>query len=86
MSDLVTLINALIPNVLLEELESSNSFTSEALTLNYKLDNQFELVRNWLSYDPTTDTHRQRVCPSYFDKYHTDTTKNLRALHDTFDL
>ncbi|XP_077162572.1 signal recognition particle receptor subunit alpha [Paroedura picta] len=37
-------VNALIRSVLLQERGGSNSFTHEALTLKYKLDNQFELV------------------------------------------
>lgn len=37
-------VNALIRSVLLKERGGSNSFTHEALTLKYKLDNQFELV------------------------------------------
>ncbi|TKC41132.1 hypothetical protein EI555_008883, partial [Monodon monoceros] len=38
------LINALIRSVLWQERGGNNSFTHEALTLRYKLDNQFELV------------------------------------------
>ncbi|XP_028564005.2 signal recognition particle receptor subunit alpha isoform X2 [Podarcis muralis] len=37
-------VNALIRSVLLQERGGSNSFNHEALTLKYKLDNQFELV------------------------------------------
>nr|XP_060642941.1 signal recognition particle receptor subunit alpha [Anolis sagrei ordinatus] len=37
-------VNALIRSVLLQERGGNNSFTHEALTLKYKLDNQFELV------------------------------------------
>ncbi|XP_053943157.1 signal recognition particle receptor subunit alpha isoform X2 [Cuculus canorus] len=37
-------VNALIRSVLLQERGGNNSFNHEALTLKYKLDNQFELV------------------------------------------
>uniref|UniRef100_A0A8C8SQC9 SRP receptor subunit alpha n=1 Tax=Pelusios castaneus TaxID=367368 RepID=A0A8C8SQC9_9SAUR len=37
-------VNALIRSVLLQERVGNNSFNHEALTLKYKLDNQFELV------------------------------------------
>ncbi|KAM8795465.1 signal recognition particle receptor subunit alpha [Eudromia elegans] len=37
-------VNALVRSVLLQERGGSNAFTHEALTLKYKLDNQFELV------------------------------------------
>ncbi|XP_033758570.1 signal recognition particle receptor subunit alpha-like [Pecten maximus] len=37
-------INSLIKTVILQERSGNNSFTHEALTLKYKLDNEFELV------------------------------------------
>ncbi|XP_062894294.1 signal recognition particle receptor subunit alpha isoform X2 [Mobula hypostoma] len=37
-------VNALIRSVILQERGGSNSFTHEALTLKYKLDNEFELL------------------------------------------
>ncbi|XP_056139314.1 signal recognition particle receptor subunit alpha isoform X2 [Lampris incognitus] len=37
-------VNALIRSVILQERSGSNSFTHEALSLKYKLDNEFELV------------------------------------------
>jgi len=37
-------VNALIKSVILQERGSLESFTHEALTLKYKLDNEFELV------------------------------------------
>ena len=37
-------VNGLIRSVLLQERGGNNSFTHEALTFKYKLDNQFELV------------------------------------------
>ncbi|XP_029429078.1 signal recognition particle receptor subunit alpha [Rhinatrema bivittatum] len=37
-------VNALIRSVILQERGGTNSFNHEALTLKYKLDNQFELV------------------------------------------
>ncbi|XP_064651172.1 signal recognition particle receptor subunit alpha-like isoform X2 [Lineus longissimus] len=37
-------VNALIKSVILQERGGNNAFTHEALTLKYKLDNEFELV------------------------------------------
>ncbi|WAR04103.1 SRPRA-like protein [Mya arenaria] len=37
-------VNSLIRSVILQERSGSNQFTHEALTLKYKLDNEFELV------------------------------------------
>jgi len=37
-------VNALIKSVILQERGGLESFTHEALTLKYKLDNEFELV------------------------------------------
>ncbi|KAM3874954.1 signal recognition particle receptor subunit alpha [Diretmus argenteus] len=37
-------VNALIRSVILQERSGNNSFTHEALSLKYKLDNEFELV------------------------------------------
>uniref|UniRef100_H3CY85 SRP receptor subunit alpha n=1 Tax=Tetraodon nigroviridis TaxID=99883 RepID=H3CY85_TETNG len=37
-------VNALIRSVILQERSGNNSFTHEALTLKYKLDNEFELL------------------------------------------
>lgn len=37
-------VNSLIKSVILQERSGSNQFTHEALTLKYKLDNEFELV------------------------------------------
>ncbi|KAL4228445.1 hypothetical protein ACF0H5_011491 [Mactra antiquata] len=37
-------VNSLIKSVILQERSGSNQFTHEALTLKYKLDNEFELI------------------------------------------
>ncbi|KAJ8779447.1 hypothetical protein J1605_012331 [Eschrichtius robustus] len=54
------LINALIRSVLRQERGGNNSFTHEALTLRYKLDNQFELV--------FVVGFRKILTPTYADK------------------
>ncbi|XP_008589305.1 PREDICTED: signal recognition particle receptor subunit alpha isoform X2 [Galeopterus variegatus] len=84
-------VNALIRSVLLQERGGNNSFTHEALTLKYKLDNQFELVFVvgfqkilTLTYVDKLidDVHRQ-----FRDKYRTEIQQQsaLSLLNGTFD-
>ncbi|XP_012934295.1 signal recognition particle receptor subunit alpha isoform X1 [Heterocephalus glaber] len=84
-------VNALIRSVLLQERGGNNSFTHEALTLKYKLDNQFELVfvvgfQKILSLTYVDklidDVHRL-----FRDKYRTEIQQQsaLSLLNGTFD-
>ncbi|XP_068023391.1 signal recognition particle receptor subunit alpha isoform X2 [Melanerpes formicivorus] len=84
-------VNALIRSVLLQERGGNNSFTHEALTLKYKLDNQFELVFVvgfqkilTLTYVDKLidDVHRE-----FRDKYRTEFQQGgaLGLLQGTFD-
>ncbi|KAK2089566.1 hypothetical protein P7K49_032232 [Saguinus oedipus] len=84
-------VKALIHSVLLQEQGGNNSFTHEALTLKYKLDNQFELVfvvgfRKILTLRYVDklidDVHRL-----FRDKYRTEIQQQraLSLLNGTFD-
>ncbi|KAJ8316175.1 hypothetical protein KUTeg_006189 [Tegillarca granosa] len=63
-------INALIKNVILQERSGNNQFTHEALTLKYKLDNEFELV--------FVVAYQKILQLSYIDKFLTDIQLEFR--------
>ncbi|XP_054853827.1 signal recognition particle receptor subunit alpha [Eublepharis macularius] len=84
-------VNALIRSVLLQERGGSNSFTHDALTLKYKLDNQFELVFVvgfqkilTLTYvDKLIDDVHKEFRDKYRNEFHQKGTLGL--LNGTFD-
>jgi len=57
-------VNALIKSVILQERGGLESFTHEALTLKYKLDNEFELV--------FVVAYQKFLTLSYVDKFLSD--------------
>ncbi|XP_062566702.1 signal recognition particle receptor subunit alpha-like [Saccostrea cucullata] len=63
-------INALIKSVILQERSGNNSFTHDALTLKYKLDNEFELV--------FVVGYQKILQLSYIDKFLTDIQLEFR--------
>lgn len=63
-------VNALIKSVILQERSGSNSFTHEALTLKYKLDNEFELVY--------VVAYQKILQLSYIDKFLSDIQLEFR--------
>nr|XP_022327645.1 signal recognition particle receptor subunit alpha-like [Crassostrea virginica] len=63
-------INALIKSVILQERTGNNSFTHDALTLKYKLDNEFELV--------FVVGYQKILQLSYIDKFLTDIQLEFR--------
>ncbi|XP_028931690.1 signal recognition particle receptor subunit alpha [Ornithorhynchus anatinus] len=84
-------VNALIRSVLLQERGGNNSFTHEALTLKYKLDNQFELVFVVGFQKILTLTYVDKLIDDvhrlFRDKYRTEIQQRsaLSLLHGTFD-
>uniref|UniRef100_A0A8D0BT67 SRP receptor subunit alpha n=1 Tax=Salvator merianae TaxID=96440 RepID=A0A8D0BT67_SALMN len=84
-------VNALIRSVLLQEKGGSNSYTHEALTLKYKLDNQFELVFVVGFQKILTLTYVDKliddVHKEFRDKYRNEFQQNgtLGILNGTFD-
>ncbi|XP_038609343.1 LOW QUALITY PROTEIN: signal recognition particle receptor subunit alpha [Tachyglossus aculeatus] len=84
-------VNALIRSVLLQERGGNNSFTHEALTLKYKLDNQFELVFVVGFQKILTLTYVDKLIDDvhrlFRDKYRTEIQQHsaLGLLHGTFD-
>lgn len=63
-------INALIKSVILQERTGNSSFTHDALTLKYKLDNEFELV--------FVVGYQKILQLSYIDKFLTDIQMEFR--------
>ncbi|KAL3884290.1 hypothetical protein ACJMK2_024438 [Sinanodonta woodiana] len=63
-------INSLIKSVILQERTGNNSFNHEALTLKYKLDNEFELV--------FVVAYQKILQLSYVDKFLTDIQLEFR--------
>ncbi|XP_077985006.1 signal recognition particle receptor subunit alpha-like [Glandiceps talaboti] len=63
-------VNALIKTVILQERGGSNSFTHQALTLKYKLDNEFELV--------FVVAYQKILTLSYVDKFIDDVHQEFR--------
>lgn len=84
-------VNALIRSVLLQERGGNNSFTHEALTLKYKLDNQFELVFVVGFQKILTLTYVDKLIDDvhrlFRDKYRTEIQQQsaLSLLNGTFD-
>ncbi|XP_012519067.1 PREDICTED: signal recognition particle receptor subunit alpha [Propithecus coquereli] len=84
-------VNALIRSVLLQERGGNNSFTHEALTLKYKLDNQFELVFVVGFQKILTLTYVDKLIDDvhrlFRDKYRTEIQQHsaLSLLNGTFD-
>ncbi|KAM4801116.1 LOW QUALITY PROTEIN: signal recognition particle receptor subunit alpha-like [Urocitellus parryii] len=84
-------VNALIRSVLLQEQGGNNSFTHEALTLKYKLDNQFELVFVVGFQKILTLTYVDKLIDDvhrlFRDKYRTEIQQQsaLSLLNGTFD-
>lgn len=63
-------INSLIKTVILQERSGNNSFTHEALTLKYKLDNEFEMV--------FVVAYQKILQLSYIDKFLSDIQLEFR--------
>ncbi|GFO45885.1 signal recognition particle receptor subunit alpha-like [Plakobranchus ocellatus] len=63
-------VNALIKSVILQERTGNNSFSHDALTLKYKLDNEFELV--------FVVAYQNILQLSYVDKFLTDIQLEFR--------
>ncbi|OWF52945.1 signal recognition particle receptor subunit alpha-like [Mizuhopecten yessoensis] len=63
-------INSLIKTVILQERSGNNSFTHDALTLKYKLDNEFELV--------FVVAYQKILQLSYIDKFLSDIQLEFR--------
>ncbi|XP_043848102.1 signal recognition particle receptor subunit alpha [Dromiciops gliroides] len=84
-------VNALIRSVLLQERGGNNSFNHEALTLKYKLDNQFELVFVVGFQKILTLTYVDKLIDDvhrlFRDKYRTEIQQHnaLSLLNGTFD-